>query len=116
MPDRSTNQNRTLAEVWTRNRHLVLERLQAIENYLTALASSSTTPELRTDAMNNAHKLAGSLGMFGLQEGTDLARSIENALDSSAPITAGDLPALSETFARLRRLIEEFQVGTESAS
>ncbi len=115
MPDRGANPNRTLGDVWNRNRHLVMERLASIERYLGALASSSATAELRTDAMNNAHKLAGSLGMFGLQEGTDLARSIEQVLDSPAPVSAGDLPALSTAFARLRKLIEEFRVGPEIA-
>ena len=43
--------------------------------------SRSIDPELRAEALSIAHKLAGSLGMFGFNDATDLARAIETTLD-----------------------------------
>jgi HPt (histidine-containing phosphotransfer) domain-containing protein len=73
-----------LAELWKKNRPLMLERIGSLE----ALVAGEMTPESRTEAIGLAHKFAGSLGMFGFGEGTRLAREIELLLEGGAGVEA----------------------------
>jgi HPt (histidine-containing phosphotransfer) domain-containing protein len=56
---------------------------------------------LRRDAEHEAHKLAGSLGMFGFPTGSELARELELMLEGDAPI--GD--DFAELVARLAAVL-----------
>ncbi len=49
----------------------------------------------RTEASDIAHKLAGSLGMFGYPVGTDIARVMEQMLESSEPVNGAAFVALA---------------------
>jgi HPt (histidine-containing phosphotransfer) domain-containing protein len=69
-----------IAALWQRNQPQVLERLALLDQ----AAAEPLTPQLRQDAVATAHKLAGSLGMFGFHEGTRLARELELLLESPA--------------------------------
>ena len=74
-----------LAKLWERNLPLVKDRLDLLDQ----AANTAPLPEiLRMDARNVAHKLAGSLGMFGFAEGTRIARQLELALDVTEPDSA----------------------------
>ena len=74
-----------LQDLWVRTLPTIHARL----NLLDEAANAEPLPDkLRIDAMNVAHKLAGSLGMFGFTEGTRLARQLELALDVPAPDSA----------------------------
>jgi diguanylate cyclase (GGDEF)-like protein len=99
-----------LAVVWSKNRGLLLHRLDAIEDFCRQLPQSASDRGIRTNAAADAHKLAGSLGMFGLSEGTAVAREIEHHLndDAADDLLAINIPALSS---RLRSLIEFFEIA-----
>ena len=99
-----------LAAVWNKNRDLLLHRLQSIDTFCRQLPASASNLELRSEASGDAHKLAGSLGMFGLAEGTAISRKIEVSLRDATPeeLLAGNVPQL---LADLRSLIESFQVN-----
>ena len=85
------NTQQKLMEIWHRNRDQVLERLALLDR----AAQATPLPEpLREEATAIAHKLAGSLGMFGFAEGTRLARSLEEHLEGTHPNPA-HLAALS---------------------
>jgi HPt (histidine-containing phosphotransfer) domain-containing protein len=101
-----------LALVWTRNRDLLLHRLDSIDALCRQLPGSAADQELRHQASGDAHKLAGSLGMFGLSAGTTAARELEHRLNDSTPdeLLAADIPKLA---GNLRALIEAFQVQVE---
>jgi HPt (histidine-containing phosphotransfer) domain-containing protein len=71
-----------LTALWLRVRPLVEERLATLDR---AAASTPLTEELRKEAASSAHKLAGSLGMYGYDEGTRIARKIELLFDSGTP-------------------------------
>jgi HPt (histidine-containing phosphotransfer) domain-containing protein len=73
-----------IAALWLRNRAQTLERLALLDRAAAAAASHSLTPELLEEATGVAHKLAGSLGMFGFHEGTRLARELEHQFGSGA--------------------------------
>jgi HPt (histidine-containing phosphotransfer) domain-containing protein len=71
-----------LGDLWERSLPMVKARIDLLDQ----AAESIPLPEaLRIEAMNIAHKLAGSLGMFGFAEGTRISRQLELALDVPAP-------------------------------
>jgi len=67
-----------LDDLWQRNLPVVEARLAVLDR---AAQADPLPEELRLDAISVAHKLAGSLGMFGFAEGTRISRQLELALD-----------------------------------
>jgi HPt (histidine-containing phosphotransfer) domain-containing protein len=90
-----------LAAIWLRSRPLVEERMALLERAATGAAAGGLTQELRKEAGGVAHKLAGSLGMYGYDEGTLIARQIEVLLGETAP----DAARLGSLVAELRRAV-----------
>lgn len=82
-----------LAALWLRVRPIVEERLATLDGAAAAVTEGSLTELLRKEAQGSAHKLAGSLGMYGYDEGTLIARQLEVMLESNAP-EAGSLTGL----------------------
>ena len=78
-PQSSTQ--KMIAALWQRNQPQVLERLALLDR----AAAEPLTPQLRQEAIATAHKLAGTLGMFGFHEGTRLARDFEQHLETPTP-------------------------------
>jgi HPt (histidine-containing phosphotransfer) domain-containing protein len=77
-----------LAALWVKNLALVKERLLALEYAAEAAALGNLAEPLRKEAAGAAHKLAGSLGMYGYDEGTRIARELEVLLDGMNPEAA----------------------------
>lgn len=67
-----------LNKMWERFLPDIEERVAVLEQAATAVSKGSLTAELRAEASSAAHKLAGVLGTFGLDEGTALAREAES--------------------------------------
>jgi HPt (histidine-containing phosphotransfer) domain-containing protein len=90
-----------LATIWVKLQPLVKERLGTLELAAEAAAAGTLGEDLRQEAADVAHKLAGSLGMYGCDEGTRVARELELLLEGAAP----DVERLRELAARLRRAV-----------
>ena len=73
-----------LAALWLRNRPIVEERLAVLDTACAVALAGSLSAESREEAASSAHKLAGSLGMYGYDDGTRIARQIEVLLDSGS--------------------------------
>lgn len=86
---------RVIAELWKKNLPTLRERLDLLDQTAAAAASGKLSEAARAEALNIAHKLAGSLGMFGYQEGTDLARQMELIFRSSDAKSLAKLPSLT---------------------
>lgn len=71
-----------LKELWRRKLPMLREHVALLERAAESLQAESLTAPLRSEAAISAHKLAGSLGMFGYPEGTRLARTLEHLLDA----------------------------------
>lgn len=69
-----------LKALWEKNLPVLRERVGVLERAAEASAAGTLSEELRVEAHAVAHKLAGSLGMFGYPEGTLIAREIEGGL------------------------------------
>ena len=89
-----------LKDLWQRKLPMVREHVLILQRASETLHSATLTLPLRTEAAISAHKLAGSLGMFGYSDGTRFARELEHLLDSP-----GSPP--SQTFAALVRQLRE---------
>jgi HPt (histidine-containing phosphotransfer) domain-containing protein len=74
-----------LASLWIRNRPLLEERLSVLDRAASCAADGTLFEELREEAADTAHKLAGSLGMYGYDQGTRIARQLELLLDYPTP-------------------------------
>ncbi len=83
------NPQQILATVWQRNLPLVRQRVRALRDTADTLQAGPLTPDNRIEASEIAHKLAGSLGMFGFPKGSEISRNLELLLDSEAPLPAG---------------------------
>jgi HPt (histidine-containing phosphotransfer) domain-containing protein len=94
------------ADVWRRSRPEMENRVATIAISVKALEAGDLDPE-RAAAIDAAHKLAGVLGAFGLDRGTELARSLEEGLEAGGPAGAGRLARLA---AELRSLVESARV------
>ena len=92
-----------LKQLWTQHRETVFERLAIVER------ASSQALELdessMAEARSAAHKLAGALGTFGFQQGTEWAREAERILERGA-LTEADRARLIENAKGIRSLIE----------
>ena len=62
------------------------DRLATLDTAAQEALSGSLTSSRRTEASDIAHKLAGSLGMFGYPVGTEIARELEQLLEAPAPL------------------------------
>ena len=89
-----------LKELWQRKLPMVREHLLTLAAAAERVHSQSLTAPLRSEAAISAHKLAGSLGMFGYPEGTRIARELEHLLDAEEHPPA-------DTFSSLLRQLQE---------
>ena len=84
-----------LAQLWQKNLPTIRERLDLLDQFGSAASSGTLDESTRIEALNIAHKLAGSLGMYGYQQGTEVASKMERILKSPTPETLATLRALA---------------------
>ena len=84
-----------LLQLWQKNLPTIRQRLDLLDQFGSAAVSGSLEEHTRIEALNIAHKLAGSLGMYGYQQGTEVASKIERILKSPTPETLVTLHALA---------------------
>jgi chemotaxis protein histidine kinase CheA len=85
-----------LATLWKKNLPTLRERLDLLDRTASIAACGNLADEPRLEAYSIAHKLTGSLGMFGYQQGTEIARKIEQILKAPTPTQLTTLPALAK--------------------
>jgi HPt (histidine-containing phosphotransfer) domain-containing protein len=91
-----------LAQLWLEKKDVTLGRIAVVEVASSALVSGFLAPELRTQALVEAHKLAGSLGTFGFQEGSRLSRTMEETLQEKRVLDISDGKRLVQLLHQLR--------------
>lgn len=75
---------------------MTLSRLDLFDAAALAARDGTLTEDVRAWAASTAHKMAGSLGMFGYKRGTDIARELEQLLESSPAPDGKRLTSLAE--------------------
>lgn len=94
-----------LAVLWRTSRPSILERVAALHAAHEALLRDPADSEARAQGREAAHKLSGVLGIFGLQQGTDLSFTMESLLMNGNPLTFEDLIWLGEQIEALDAVI-----------
>jgi diguanylate cyclase (GGDEF)-like protein len=96
-------------ELWDEARPAALQRVDAIENALSALMAGGLGDDERDNARREAHRLAGSLGTFGLRDATAHAAALEAAFEAEPAVDR--VPELAQHAIELRQLIEAGEGG-----
>ncbi|MDY6785586.1 MAG: response regulator [Cyanobacteriota bacterium] len=97
-------------KVWERFKGPILERIATVEDGIEALKTGSIAEELRESAEQQAHKLAGSLGMYGFTEGSHIAREIEliwEKVSTDEPASPSLATNLQTLVAQLRQELQK---------
>lgn len=74
---------RKLEQMWLKHQPRMSERMTVLRDALFQVKQANLTAELQHNAERAAHKLAGVLGMFSRDTGTDIAREIETLLQEN---------------------------------
>lgn len=92
---RAVDPQQLLASVWQRNLPVVRARLATLDELSKTGVDGILSEDARTLGSEIAHKLAGSLGMFGYLQGTEVARALEQLLEVDGPIAISEVQALT---------------------
>jgi diguanylate cyclase (GGDEF)-like protein len=96
----------TIAKIWQQTKSVSFDRLVVIEQAVTALETSQLGDDLRQQAEQNAHKMLGSLGTFGLVAGSQIARQLEGAFASTTALEQIPIQKIRQLVAALRQQLE----------
>ncbi|HEV7804851.1 MAG TPA: HD domain-containing phosphohydrolase [Solirubrobacteraceae bacterium] len=91
-----------LQAIFDSNRDDFQRRVDSVDAGVAAIVAGSLGDELRGVAERDAHKLAGSLGTFGLPRGSALASELERRFARDHPATSSDEAHLTGLVAALR--------------
>ncbi len=96
-----------LAKLWQKFRPGAFERLALVDDAAAGLLRGDLTAHDRREAERAAHKLAGSVGTYGLLEGSQIARRIERMLEGEAPIDQQNILLLCDLAEALRAELDK---------
>ena len=66
-----------LSDIWDRTKETTFNRIQDLFDVLQTLEKGEISPDLCERSQRTCHKLAGSLGTFGFEEGSKIAQLLE---------------------------------------
>ena len=75
--------DRKLEQMWLKYQDKMIERMTVLQNAVASLKEAKLSPDSQQNAETAAHKLAGVLGMFSRDRGTEIAREIETLLQDN---------------------------------
>ena len=104
-----------LANLWSQYKEAMSDRLVVLENAAIALTANNFNPELKQSAKLAAHKLAGSLGSLGFDDGSKLARELEVLLDLETFPQPEQIESFNQLVSTLRERLELHQPAPNSA-
>jgi DNA-binding response OmpR family regulator/HPt (histidine-containing phosphotransfer) domain-containing protein len=103
-----------LTEIWNRHQQQLQERIATIDLAIAAIQTQSVDVQIRHQAWQSAHTLAGTLGTFGLQMGSQVAKQIELLLDEKTELTSAHISQLQSGVDRLRQEIARKNTSVET--
>jgi HPt (histidine-containing phosphotransfer) domain-containing protein len=99
--------NKQLDDLWDKFLPQMQSRIETIQLAIEALQQNRLNHEIRLAAKEAAHKLAGSLGTFGLQKGSDAAAEIQKLLSENGALGSVELGRIQQLVKWLRRDTED---------
>jgi diguanylate cyclase (GGDEF)-like protein len=105
-----------LAAAWRSVNSRMFDRLGVLEKAAAELQTGRLSRDLRRKAHGEAHKLAGSLGTFGVAAGSRFALQIEQWLERISPLDHVRVRRFAELTGALRVELERASAGFDSAT
>lgn len=102
-----------IANLWTKVKPTMLERVTTIENATLALMEGSLPDDPRREAEREAHKIAGSAGSFGFANASKTGQEIELVLGQPTELTYDDALRLADLVVKLRDELDRETVDQE---
>ena len=96
------------SKVWNQFKTKYLEQIETLTELINVINSGEFSPEQHQEATSLAHKLVGSLGMFGLMEAAQQAKQIELFL-SANPLQTIQIEGAITLVGLLQQTIEQAQ-------
>jgi HPt (histidine-containing phosphotransfer) domain-containing protein len=93
-PEAAAETAALIAELWQRHLPTLRERLDVLDRIAASSGEGSMSEQQREEGIAISHKLAGSLGMYGYQRGTEIASELEQLLRSN-PTPQPDITLLT---------------------
>jgi DNA-binding response OmpR family regulator len=103
-----------LIVLWERSKEKYRDRINILDQAVTALLADNLSEELRQQAQMQAHTLLGSLGSFGLMDASRLSRKIEQAFQTSNTLNQTEKEHLSKQVLALRQVLAQPMTAVES--
>lgn len=100
-----------LNAVWEQVKETVDRRVATVEQAVALLQQNNLSEAMRQQAEQEIHKLAGSLGMFGADEGSRLAQEIEPLLQKGRSLSRQQIQHLSQLVTALRQALQQLNTG-----
>ncbi|BAY10945.1 response regulator [Calothrix sp. NIES-2098] len=95
-----------VSKVWEEVAQKLEERVATIEQASTMLRQGKVSQEMQLKAKLEAHKLVGSLGMFGSDEGSHLAQELESLWDMGTQLQPETTQQISQLVVALRQELQ----------
>ncbi|MBD2564957.1 MULTISPECIES: response regulator [Nostoc] len=111
-PVNMTSVNRVLE----RFRNSFAQQVVVLEQAKTVLLAGNLNEELQGQALQEAHKLAGSMGSFGYPEGSRLARKIEHLLLDNSSLSPDRISDFSQLLIALQQELTKPAVTSTAQS
>ena len=96
---------RKMEQMWLKHQAKMSERIKVLQDAVLAVINTQLTTELHHNAERAAHKLAGVLGMFSRDAGTDIAREIETLLQDNIQLNLQQQEQFITSVTELDRLL-----------
>ncbi|MBW4520969.1 MAG: response regulator [Scytolyngbya sp. HA4215-MV1] len=108
--------SQAMGDLWDRYAGLMAQRLTVLQQMVAALQTGTLTEELQQEAGRAAHKLAGVLGMFDREAGSQLARQIEQLVQGESILAAGQDKHLGDLVQTLAEQMQRVPSQAHKAS
>jgi diguanylate cyclase (GGDEF)-like protein len=100
-----------MTDIWMQVQPVIQERITVIEQAAAAFKQGILKTPLRQQAVQAAHKLIGSMGLFGSEEGSRLAQELEHQLQTKPSSSSRSDSSPSSLVKALRQELQ--QIATD---
>jgi diguanylate cyclase (GGDEF)-like protein len=105
-----------VAQIWQSTKFHSIGHVTMLEHTISSLPNGELSDELARMAAQAAHKLVGSLGMFGFQDGSQLARQVETLFQTTLPLKQEQISQLKALILELRQVVENASVPSSPST
>lgn len=102
--------------LWKSSASAIRDRVTSCEDHVAALLLDSSTDEGRDEAFMAAHRLAGTMGMFGMAAGSVLARDLEGLIEQHETPDHRVLDRMASIVNSLRDMVDARMAGSDGTS